>query len=170
MQLQIQPIQCRQPLPYKEVEREILPHRLRVMFFDPSLQYECMEAVGHGDCFRRVNSLNMEVLFPQVEKKVCACGCGGKLQGRRSRWATEDCSKFALGVYWIICGQIQRSGNYIFQYYGYACRNCGDMNAELHIDHIIPVYAGGGACWLSNLQPLCIDCHKEKTKNDRKLY
>jgi len=30
-------------------------------------------------------------------------------------------------------------------------------------DHIVPVWAGGGACGLENLQTLCVACHRAKT-------
>lgn len=42
-----------------------------------------------------------------------------------------------------------------------------DVSSKIHLDHIIPVHQGGGACWLSNYQFLCIDCHKEKSKKEK---
>lgn len=36
------------------------------------------------------------------------------------------------------------------------------------MDHIVPVYKGGGSCGLDNLTTLCLGCHKEKTKKDLK--
>jgi len=35
-------------------------------------------------------------------------------------------------------------------------------------DHIIPVKMGGGCCSIENIQTLCIKCHKEKTKDNRR--
>jgi 5-methylcytosine-specific restriction endonuclease McrA len=34
------------------------------------------------------------------------------------------------------------------------------------IDHIIPVWRGGGLADMDNLQTLCFACHKEKTTNE----
>lgn len=36
-------------------------------------------------------------------------------------------------------------------------------------DHIRPVDWGGGSCDLSNLQTLCLRCHKNKTRKQRRL-
>ncbi|XP_040827436.1 DNA annealing helicase and endonuclease ZRANB3 isoform X3 [Ochotona curzoniae] len=36
------------------------------------------------------------------------------------------------------------------------------------VDHIKPVYGGGGQCSLDNLQTLCTICHREKTANQAK--
>ena len=45
---------------------------------------------------------------------------------------------------------------------GFCCK-CGVYSKYWQADHIRPVFIGGGACSLYNLQTLCIDCHKEKT-------
>ncbi|SBT77869.1 DNA helicase, putative [Plasmodium ovale] len=37
-----------------------------------------------------------------------------------------------------------------------------------HVDHILPVYKGGGEASFDNLQTLCTFCHKKKTKDDVK--
>lgn len=36
-----------------------------------------------------------------------------------------------------------------------------------HLDHVLPLELGGQTC-LSNLQLLCLDCHKAKTREDIK--
>lgn len=170
MRLDIQPPSCRMPLPHKVFPFEKSARFMRVVFFDPTEVFERMAAAHHGDVFKRVNSLSMPILFPQVEPKVCACGCGGALTGRQRRWATEDCVKFALDVYWILVGKYDTVSRYMWGYYDYACACCGETGIELQIDHIIPVWAGGGCCWLSNLQYLGTQCHKDKTKKDRALW
>lgn len=51
------------------------------------------------------------------------------------------------------------------------CKSCGSKNSrngKWQADHIIPVFAGGGECGLSNYQTLCIRCHGEKTKRESK--
>lgn len=53
---------------------------------------------------------------------------------------------------------------------GFGCKLCGCMEMKkLTVDHIIPIAAFGRkgsrkAIKLSNLQILCITCHKEKDK------
>lgn len=172
MKLQLQPESCRAPLQRRELPNELAPHVARVLFFDPLPVYERMSKAGHGSIYKRVNSLSMAILFPTEEPGVCACGCGARLQGRNKRWATPSCTKFALAVYWIIAGRSSTYSYYLWIYNNYdsPCFGCGVMYADCQIDHIIPVFAGGGLCWLGNLQRLCLDCHKQKTKNDYKIY
>lgn len=44
---------------------------------------------------------------------------------------------------------------------------CGYGTGDrLQVDHIIPLHKGGDGVGLHNVQVLCIDCHKEKTKED----
>lgn len=51
-----------------------------------------------------------------------------------------------------------------------SCARCHTPYAITHqIDHTIPLYVGGTDEW-SNLQPLCILCHRKKTAEDRKRY
>lgn len=49
------------------------------------------------------------------------------------------------------------------------CAGCGAVTPDWHVDHIIPI-KDGGAHDLSNLQLLCVACHKAKTKKDRDVY
>lgn len=169
MILQHQPLSCRLPLPHKELER-LKPRTLRVLFFDPTPIYNKLEAAAMGDPFKRTNHINPYTIFPQDIKHFCACGCGQLLTGRKTRWASEECSSFAYNVQRIISGHPSIYIPYVLKYYGHLCTACGDMDQKLEIDHIIPVWAGGGLCWLSNLRPLCISCHKQKTKADYQLH
>lgn len=50
----------------------------------------------------------------------------------------------------------------------YRCQACGNGVDKLELDHIVPV-AFGGSNALDNLQWLCVQCHKEKTKADAKI-
>jgi len=47
-----------------------------------------------------------------------------------------------------------------------ACRARGRVTEAKHLDHITPK-AQGGTDDESNLQPLCPDCHAEKSNRDR---
>lgn len=70
-------------------------------------------------------------------------------------------------------GKTQRPGNYAWEILrkqvlerdGFRC--VIDHRTELlEVDHIVPVALGGSASTLENLQTLCSECHKRKTKND----
>jgi hypothetical protein len=45
------------------------------------------------------------------------------------------------------------------------CVCCGKKTRKLEKDHIVPIYRGGSDC-ITNLQPLCRDCHLEKAGSD----
>lgn len=54
------------------------------------------------------------------------------------------------------------------------CASCGRRTHEkkknlMTVDHIKPLAMGGSTKW-GNLQLLCIECHKEKTKIDNRKY
>ena len=46
---------------------------------------------------------------------------------------------------------------------GYRCTACGKAGA-LEVDHIRPLYKGGAALDMGNLQTLCRACHIAKTR------
>ena len=50
---------------------------------------------------------------------------------------------------------------------GYTCQNCKRVTDKLECDHIINT-AQGGTDDESNLQSLCVDCHKAKTLKESK--
>ena len=45
------------------------------------------------------------------------------------------------------------------------CRLCRDALATM-VDHIVPIRDGGDRLAYENLQPLCNQCHVQKTKQD----
>ena len=47
------------------------------------------------------------------------------------------------------------------------CQACAEPTDEFEVDHYVPV-ALGGTNDLSNLQALCLPCHKVKTRKDVK--
>jgi 5-methylcytosine-specific restriction endonuclease McrA len=163
-----------QQLQKKEV-RPCEDYQLRVLFLDPKSIYDRIN-VNH---FVRVQSISIADIFP-LNENLCGCGCGSQVTGRRRRWAKDSCKYFAQAVWGIINGHSEIISSYLNLYNGsIACVKCGltdsykefkngmSVNA-IHKDHIIPVFKGGGGCWLSNYQYLCDACHKEKTKNDLK--
>ena len=60
----------------------------------------------------------------------------------------------------------------VFKRDNYTCAICGkrDTNTSALIgDHILPIACGGAEFDFDNLQTLCWDCNKKKTKSDMKL-
>ncbi len=159
-------------------KKEVRPckdYRLRVLFIDPKPIYDRIKV----DHFKRNQGVSISDMFP-VNEKICGCGCGAEITGRKRRWATDDCKYFAQAVWAIINGYSETISSYLSLYHGVvACIECGLTDSykeyangmsvnSVHKDHIIPVFKGGGGCWLSNYQYLCDSCHKQKTKNDLK--
>lgn len=167
---------------------ELISERYRrVITTDPTQYYQRIyDRMSRYSHFKRTNTVCSETIFPQPDKTICACGCQQKLSGRRRRWATEECARFARQVMGIMSGDSQLIRIIIGELYHYdTCFICGStgsqifkrhMNNEkgyekesiltMHLDHIIPVHKGGGCTWLSNYQILCVPCHKKKTKQD----
>lgn len=46
----------------------------------------------------------------------------------------------------------------------FKCFVCGQVNANLEVDHVIP-HAVGGVTELKNLRALCPNCHADKSRN-----
>lgn len=117
------------------------------------------------DSFKRYQvGLKLIDLFPNRIDGLCACGCGKTLEGRKKRWASEDCQSKALNIFLIVKGDSFTIRANLFERDNGYCCNCGVLSNDWHADHITPVFLGGSACDLGNFQTLCLDCHKEKTK------
>jgi 5-methylcytosine-specific restriction endonuclease McrA len=98
--------------------------------------------------------------------------------------ALQRISRFANYIYNILAGKTPTIKYYVdaIAADAYACMDCGAItNAETairkkhsfgaeithEIDHIVPVILGGGGCWLSNYQQICVTCHIKKSKRDK---
>jgi hypothetical protein len=171
----IQPAQCRIPLPEKELVRNISDLEKRVLYFDPT---EVYQRIYHLiDPYERYQNIGIHNLFPPKKDGICDCGCNSVLTGRQRRWAGANCGFFVTRVSRIITGDMSVIRSCIEAYYGENCNECGaeDVGIEhkngvvvssIQIDHIVGVKHGGGRGWLSNYRPLCVDCHRKKTNKD----
>ncbi len=117
---------------------------------------------------RYQKELTMESIFPSLEG-ICACGCKMELTGRRTVWASKECTHNALRQFHIIKGDGSVIREALWELDQGYCRSCGDYDDKWDADHIIPVHKGGGGCTIDNLQTLCHKCHSEKTHNPLKL-
>ncbi|MBY0424630.1 MAG: HNH endonuclease [Cytophagales bacterium] len=113
---------------------------------------------------RYQKGLALEHLFPKRNNE-CACGCGNELEGRKRKWYSDYCRRKSLYIFYIVKGDTKAIREILYQIDKGFCRCCGVYDEFWEADHIIPVYEGGGACFLDNLQTLCKDCHQEKTSN-----
>jgi len=163
----IQPIECRLPLQRILLQGDIIDVHLRVLQYDPSPVYDRIKHLIQPYS-RYQRNVSIKDMFPNEVKGICACGCDKELTGKRTRWATEDCSNFPVEVYFIIVGRADFVRSYLDRYYGYKCSNphCNSGKIDLDADHIIGVKHGGGGCWLGNYQYLCKPCHRSKTNED----
>lgn len=147
-------------LPYKPITLKH-EYQSRVMFLDPSIFYE-RQYVNPKSRFNF--NVSLTTLFPKI-KGICSCGCGRQLEGRRTRWSSDECSYFAFDVFAIISGRPETIKWYVGKYHGQKCCKCGST-CDLELEHTIPVKHGGGSCWLNNYTLMCKRCHKKKTKQD----
>lgn len=152
------------------------------------LAYDPTEVISRANPkkYNRTQSFLMRKLFPN-DGNTCACGCGKELSGRRTRWATDACTKLPTLIYEVLAGRMATIYKIIAKRDGECCRACGksaeelremrrnwvpkplnSLNNPLEVDHVVPVYKGGGGCWLDGYQLLCWLCHKKKTKEDVK--
>jgi len=160
----IQPPECRLPLPPKEFP-DLHPWHQRIFEFDPTPVYKRIAPLL--DPYKRYQAVSVMDMFPSLGASVCDCGCGESLVGRQTRWATEACVHFKDRVHAIITGNMPTVQFYILKYYGDVCQDCNNERSRyIEIDHIIGVKHGGGRCWLSNYLPRCKVCHREKTNAD----
>ncbi|WP_034256933.1 HNH endonuclease [Adhaeribacter aquaticus] len=148
-------------LPFKKLKLKY-PWQNRVIFFDPTEIYRRLPI----NLYQRLQThMAFKDMFPDRKDGFCSCGCGEPLSGRRRRWVSDDCSKFALAVWGIIDGQVGHIEYYVAKYNQRVCAICR-ARRDLKVDHIVPVKHGGGGCWLSNFQLLCHTCHVSKTNKD----
>lgn len=111
---------------------------------------------------RYQKGLSLGLLYPQ-NNGLCACGCGKRLAGRQSKWASQECRDGAYFDFAIIKGDNKIIRQELFKRDEGFCHRCGVYDNKWEADHIIPVTLGGGGNNLSNFQTLCSECHKEKT-------
>lgn len=159
-----QPAECRQPLPFKELDKSCPEYIRRGLLYDPAPLYERIRF--KINCHTRYNLIGFNDLFPEPTNSLCQCGCGQETARNSSKWHSSDCQRFARVCYDVIsCRQPPMLTFYLKYYYGgIKCVKCGGEYSDL--DHRIPIKGGSGGCWFSNYDMLCRSCHELKTASD----
>lgn len=114
-------------------------------------------------------------------RKPKTCFCGKPFGGRRRKYCSDACSNkwnFKLNSFWdghksyFLDSKPYRIKSDDPVYYYKTRHFCEHCKVELknrrniEVDHIIAIILGGHPWDYRNLQPLCSDCHKKKTKAD----
>jgi len=106
------------------------------------------------------------------------CHCGKKFKWPRRSYCSDECSaewNFKLTSYWsghkghFLDKQSHKPGKRSWEPI-YTCDNCNTDTQEPEVDHIIAIILGGHPWDYRNLQLLCSECHKIKTKSDMGIY
>jgi len=88
--------------------------------------------------------------------------CGRELGNHRTPYCSRRCQwKFHGHYFW------DSARSYVMLRDRYTCQVChGKRRArQLDVDHIVEIAAGGAALEYSNLQTICRDCHRVKTRS-----
>jgi len=87
--------------------------------------------------------------------------CGAELATRRTPYCSRKCRwRFHGHYFW------DSARTYVMARDRYTCQICrGRVRARLlDVDHIVEIGRGGAALEYSNLQAVCRECHREKTR------
>ncbi len=87
--------------------------------------------------------------------------CAATLPSHRSPYCSRRCQwRFHGHYFW------DSARSYTLLRDRYTCQICGRRRRarELDVDHIVEIAAGGAALEYSNLQTVCRDCHRAKTR------
>ena len=87
--------------------------------------------------------------------------CGVALPSHRTPYCSRRCRwRFHGHYFW------DSARSYVMLRDRYRCRICGTRRRarELDVDHILEIAQGGAALEYSNLQTVCRDCHRGKTR------
>lgn len=93
--------------------------------------------------------------------------CRNKLEGRQRKYCSWDCEYDYKAIKYKWKSQQQNRRN-AFKRDKNICKMCNKKytDEQLIADHILPIALGGGEFDLDNIQTLCIECNKIKTKED----
>lgn len=115
---------------------------------------------------QRVGHINLGS-FPQKrdsEGRLICLNCGKELSGRQQKYCGYECSDD-----WLCKHNHQWMRSKLSKEKKYICDECGKYCWNYYIlDHIKPIALGGEEFDKTNLQILCKECDKIKTRQDHK--
>lgn len=115
---------------------------------------------------QRVGHINLGG-FPKKrnrEGRLICLNCGNLLKGRQQKYCGWDCSEE-----WMCKHNHSWRRSKLARQKKYICDKCGIKCLDYYIlDHIKPIALGGEEFDEKNLQILCKDCDKIKTRQDHK--
>ncbi len=100
---------------------------------------------------RTTPGYTMRDMFPTRTDKVCACGCGGELTGRRTRWASNQCPRDAMRLFDIRQGRPDVVRKALMQRDAGLCAGCSTFCALVRqIRDVNPLSAeDSSGIWMS---------------------
>lgn len=134
----------------------------------------------HSQDGRRFNLSSIKTFFVSANQKYCKWCREEPTKSKRSMYCSDLCASSA----WLYCNPAKQVDR-ILKHQGNKCASCDfdyspgwaydekgltdwdyQQKHRPEVDHIVPIYKGGSAFDPKNLQVLCRNCHKEKTKID----
>lgn len=108
-----------------------------------------------------------------LKNKKCWCGNSKKDFARKKKWYNSKfCSDKHYKDWWLRCDNTAFHRHKFMRQALRICEICGEKGIDtpfrsgLEMDHIIAIVLGGHPWNYDNLQMLCTECHKLKTKSD----
>lgn len=115
---------------------------------------------------RRWN-VTQEMIDNLLVNRNCWCGIPRK---EFDKFQVKYCTEIHNKKWWELTNYPNWHRDLFLSNHDNYCDKCGkkvdNVHAELEMDHIIALIFGGHAWDNRNLQGLCRNCHKEKTKSD----
>ena len=134
-----------------------------------------LEATPESNRHFRRNSIPLRYIPPMKKDGVSVClNCGKPLPSRRRKYCSNKCANefFVKHNFSLLKFEIFKRDKYTCQHCGYISeldKRGIHTTSYLECDHILAISLGGEEFDEKNLQTLCKECHKEKTKEDRAL-
>lgn len=68
---------------------------------------------------------------------------------------------------WKFRRDLEKARLFVFHRDKGVCKKCGKKQERYDVDHITPISKGGDLFNIENLQTLCKQCHREKSRSER---
>jgi len=130
--------------------------------------------MGKNKSQKRDNKIVLKKTAQEAINDDCCPACGLHKDNWKRTKRYTCCSKECTQFFYKHCIEATSWQDLRFQIFKrdkHRCQSCGKLLDfhEFNCDHIQPIAAGGDMWDKNNLQTLCVECHKKKTKIDRKI-